>query len=200
MPRNIVSGPELFPLVIQEGLSLERKINSFINEIEEFNGNVFLQKNQNLIDEDLFTLYNFEDYIVCVHNTVHELFYEKFKTYLDNNNLYYDNLINLCIMVKDAGEDFRNILRSNLPYIDRYTILDTGSTDNTIQIIKEELTSKRGELYEEPFINFRDSRNRLLDLAGTHCFFNLMLDDVFLDFLNHIFYVQQQTPTPSDFP
>lgn len=180
MTRNIISGPELFPLEIQEGLSLDRKINSFIQEIEEFNGNVFLQKNQNLIDEDFFTLYNFEDYIVCVHNTVHELFFEKFKTYLDGNNLYYDNLINLCIMVKDAGEDFRNILRSNLPYIDRYTILDTGSTDNTVQIIKEELASKRGELYEEPFINFRDSRNRLLDLAETHCFFNLMLDDSYV--------------------
>ena len=70
------------------------------------------------------------------------------------------------MIVKNAGDSFENILNQNLNIIDRWTILDTGSTDNTIDIIKKVLVGKKkGELFEEPFINFRDSRNRCLDLA-----------------------------------
>lgn len=98
----------------------------------------------------------------------------------DTKILCYDNLINLCIMVKNAGDDFRRILTENLPFIDRWTILDTGSTDNTIQIINEVLSSKPGSLYCESFINFRDSRNRLFELAGEQCVFNIMLDDTYV--------------------
>jgi tetratricopeptide (TPR) repeat protein len=83
-------------------------------------------------------------------------------------------------MVKDAGDDFRQVLRDNIPFIDHWTILDTGSTDNTVSIIKEELGDIPGQLYQEPFINFRDSRNRLLELAGTKFAFNIMLDDTYV--------------------
>jgi predicted O-methyltransferase YrrM len=96
-------------------------------------------------------------------------------------------------MVKNAGPQFREMLQENLQFIDKWTILDTGSTDETIQIIKEVLVDKKeGTLYEEPFINFRDSRNRLLDLAGSSCKYNLMLDDTYIikgdlrSFLNEV--------------
>jgi glycosyltransferase involved in cell wall biosynthesis len=92
----------------------------------------------------------------------------------------YDNLIHLLIMVKDAGEGFKEILRQNLPYVDYWTFLDTGSTDGTVATIEEVMKSKPGKLYQEPFINFRDSRNRLLDLAGEKCVFNVMLDDTYV--------------------
>ena len=111
-----------------------------------------------------------------------EEFYKAFHTYLDvsANVLAYDNLIHLCIMVKDAGPLFERVLRENLPYIDRWTVLDTGSTDGTQEVVRRILgSSKKGRLVEEPFINFRDSRNRCLDLAGTSCKFNLMLDDTY---------------------
>jgi predicted O-methyltransferase YrrM len=99
----------------------------------------------------------------------------------DTYILTYDNLINLCIMVKNAGPQFEKMLTDNLHIIDRWTILDTGSTDDTINIINKVLVGKKdGRLYEEPFINFRDSRNRLLDLAGTSCKFNIMLDDTYV--------------------
>lgn len=95
--------------------------------------------------------------------------------------LNYDNLINLCIMVKNAGPQFEDMLIKNLSIIDRWTILDTGSTDETINIINKVLVGKKnGHLYQEPFINFRESRNRLLDLAGTSCKFNIMLDDTYV--------------------
>jgi hypothetical protein len=38
---------------------------------------------------------------------------------------------------------------------------------------------KKGVLVEETFINFRDSRNRCLDLAGANCKYTLMLDDTY---------------------
>lgn len=109
--------------------------------------------------------------------------YEKvFEFFMEQNQIVnYDNLINLCVMVKNGGEQFKNFLKENLNYIDEWTILDTGSTDNTIDYIKEILVGKKkGNLYMEPFINFRDSRNRLLDLAGTQCKFNIMLDDTYI--------------------
>ena len=117
----------------------------------------------------------------------------KFNINSNNNEFSWDNLIHLVIMVKDAGDDFKNVLESNIPHVDRLTVLDTGSTDNTVSIVKEILSTKiRGELYEEPFINFRESRNRALDLAGDVCKYTLMLDDTYVitgdikSFLNEI--------------
>jgi len=108
-------------------------------------------------------------------------FYEDFWYYLDEqNNFKYDNLIHLCIMVKNGGELFEKVLTENLSIIDRWTILDTGSTDGTQDIIRKVLKNKKGKLYEEPFINFRESRNKCLDLAGNCCKYILMLDDTYV--------------------
>jgi tetratricopeptide (TPR) repeat protein len=94
-------------------------------------------------------------------------------------------------MVKNGGAQFENMLIKNLNIIDRWTILDTGSTDETLEIINRVLVGKKkGNLYQEPFLNFKDSRNRCLDLAGTNCKFTCMLDDTYIiedelrDFLN----------------
>ena len=107
-------------------------------------------------------------------------FCNAFYYFLHGNVLKYDNLINLCIMVKNGGEQFEQMLNKNLHLVDRWTILDTGSTDGTLDIIKKVLVGKKkGNLYREPFINFRDSRNRLLELAGQDCKFTLMLDDTY---------------------
>lgn len=121
----------------------------------------------------------------------YNVFIDNFKYFIDNSNLNYDNLINLCIMVKNGGAQFENMLIKNLNIIDRWTILDTGSTDETFEIINRVLVGKKkGNLYQEPFLNFKDSRNRCLDLAGTNCKFTCMLDDTYIiedelrDFLN----------------
>jgi len=136
------------------------------------------------------------NFYVHLNESKIEAFKENFKYYFEENSrtvLNYDNLIHLCIMVKNAGPQFEEMLTANLSIIDRWTILDTGSTDNTIDIINKVLVGKkRGELFQEPFINFKDSRNRCLDLAGTSCKFILMLDDTyviegkFMDFLNTV--------------
>jgi predicted O-methyltransferase YrrM len=109
-----------------------------------------------------------------------ELFNLKYHWHIDGNMLTFDNLIHLVMIVKNAGSGFREILEKNIPYIDRWTILDTGSTDDTVKIIQETLSPKvRGELYQEPFIDFGTSRNRVLELAGQVCKYALMLDDTY---------------------
>jgi FkbM family methyltransferase len=129
------------------------------------------------------------DIIIYVSSFYSAFFYAYFSSRgyigspMDENAyiLTYDNLINLCIMVKNAGPQFEKMLIDNLPIIDRWTILDTGSTDETINIINKVLVGKKnGNLYQETFINFRDSRNRLLDLADTSCKYNIMLDDTYV--------------------
>ena len=45
--------------------------------------------------------------------------------------------VTLCMIVKDEEHIIRDCLSSIAPYIDRYDISDTGSTDRTKEIIKE---------------------------------------------------------------
>jgi predicted O-methyltransferase YrrM len=134
------------------------------------------------------------NYVLYVPDRLHDSFLSKFHYYVVNNNtedskitnnepikFHYDNLIHLCVMVKNGGNDFKEMLIKNLPIIDRWTILDTGSTDDTIKNINEVLVGKKkGNLYQEAFINFRESRNRCLELAGYNCKFKLMLDDTYV--------------------
>ena len=110
-----------------------------------------------------------------------DLFFEHFKHYkFEDGVLYFDNLVCLCMIVKNAGPGFEKVLESNKPSFDKWCILDTGSTDGTQDVIKRVLSDKKGQLYEEPFVNFKVSRNRCLELAGTSCKFLLTLDDTYV--------------------
>ena len=130
---------------------------------------------------DIYVLSN-TNLNVFIPKIYHQEFYADFKYYIkDENVLDFDNLVNLCIMVKNGGQQFADMLKENMQYIDTWTILDTGSTDNTIDIITQTLVPfKKGSLYQEPFINFRDSRNRLIELAGNACKYLIMLDDTYV--------------------
>jgi hypothetical protein len=87
------------------------------------------------------------------------------------------------MIVKDEAASIRATLESVRSHIDHWSILDTGSTDGTQDIIREVMTGCVGErdvvgaLHEEPFIDFAASRNRVLDLdAVARCFVNEGLD------------------------
>lgn len=93
--------------------------------------------------------------------------------------LDYDNLIHFCMIVKNGGKQLEDMLLCSLPFIDRWTIIDTGSTDETVNIINKVLGCKKGKLYQIPFIDFSTTRNQCLDLAGNTCKYTIMLDDTY---------------------
>ena len=108
-------------------------------------------------------------------------FIKHFGYYLRHEDILdYDNLIHLCMIVKNAGPNFGNILSQNLNIIDRWTIIDTGSTDGTDLVAQTVLKGKKGKIYKEKFIDFGATRNRCLDLAGNVCKFVIMLDDTYV--------------------
>jgi len=135
----------------------------------------------NSVYKNTFKLTN-SDLILYVPDYFIEEFKSEFSYFINEIGEFdYDNLNHLCIMVKNGGPQFEQMLVDNMPFFDRWTILDTGSTDETIDTINRVLVGKKkGKLYQEPFINFRDSRNRCLELAGTSCKFITMLDDTYV--------------------
>jgi hypothetical protein len=193
--KNVFIIKDDYQLKILENINNIHLI-STINDIS-LNKYILLNLNNNEIivnnNKDEYINYIFDKINVKIPIILNKKFIENFNYYLNDNILNYDNLNNMCIMVKNGGPQFEKMLLDNMEHFDRWTILDTGSTDETIQIINKVLVGKKkGNLYQEPFINFRDSRNRLLDLAGTHCKFNTMLDDTYVihgdlrNFLNEV--------------
>lgn len=89
-------------------------------------------------------------------------------------------LLELVMIVKNAENVIVESLLSVKDFIDSFTILDTGSSDKTVELIKETLKDVKGSVYEEPFIDFSTSRNRVLELAGNKCEYTLMLDDTYM--------------------
>jgi len=86
-------------------------------------------------------------------------------------------LLELVMIVKDSGEILRKCLQTNKKYIDYWTIVDTGSTDNTPDIIREELNDIPGQLHFSEFTDFAETRNKAFDLAKKHCKYMIVLDD-----------------------
>lgn len=84
------------------------------------------------------------------------------------------------MIVKNGADTIVPVLQAIAPHIDHWTILDTGSTDNTVDLITSTLADVSGNLHQEPFVDFKVSRNRVLDLAGTRCRYTIMLDDSYV--------------------
>jgi tetratricopeptide (TPR) repeat protein len=83
-------------------------------------------------------------------------------------------LLGLVMIVRNEVKRISTVLASYRPYIDAWTILDTGSTDGTQDLIQRELAGITGTLHEEPFVDFATSRNRALELHGTTTMFSIM--------------------------
>src|SRR3990167_2495341 len=88
--------------------------------------------------------------------------------------------LKLVMIVRDCQDVICDTLKAAKPYIDEWTILDTGSQDNTRSLIQEILKDIPGSLFQEPFVDFSTSRNRALDLAGISCEYIIMLDDSYV--------------------
>lgn len=118
---------------------------------------------------------------------VHKNLNDNYSCYLriKDGVILLDNLIHITFMIKNSGDIIRTVLLENLKIADQMTILDTGSTDNTLDIVYEIAAKEpnRIKIYQEPFIDFSTSRNRLMDLAEEEkrkCVFHIMLDDTYV--------------------
>jgi predicted O-methyltransferase YrrM len=181
-------------IIYIENLEEETELINYLNQINSNKWIIICNYKFYIDDCSILNLSDTNIYIY-INNNLKDNFNKSFHYYVDEkeDKLNFNNLTNLCIMVKNGGPQFEQMLIDNLPIIDEWTILDTGSTDDTIDIIKRVLVGKKyGNLYEEPFINFRDSRNRLIELAGDECKYKLMLDDTYIikgdlrSFLNEV--------------
>lgn len=76
-----------------------------------------------------------------------------------------EQAICLAMIVRNEAAVIRRCLRSVRPYITHWAIVDTGSTDDTIRIIGEELKGLPGQLIREHWVDFSTNRNQSLDLA-----------------------------------
>ena len=98
-----------------------------------------------------------------------------------------NNSICLNMIVKNESKIIKRLLKNVLPIIDTYCICDTGSTDNTIQIIKEFFNKNKidGKIIEEPFKNFCYNRNHSLNACYGMSDYILLLDaDMILNIKN----------------
>ena len=84
----------------------------------------------------------------------------------------------LNMIVRNESKIITRLFDSVLPVIDSYCICDTGSTDNTIDMIKSYFESKNinGEIFTEPFKNFGYNRNLALQRAKKWGDYILLLD------------------------
>lgn len=76
---------------------------------------------------------------------------------------------NICLnmIVKNETKVLPRLFRSIKDVIDSYVIVDTGSTDDTIALIRREMSEYgiEGEVHERPWVNFGVNRQQALDLA-----------------------------------
>lgn len=88
-----------------------------------------------------------------------------------NNILDFEKIPKLCLnmIVKNESSVISKTLNCLCDYldIDYWVISDTGSTDNTIQIIKDFFESRNipGEIHENEWKNFEYNRNKALELC-----------------------------------
>ena len=91
----------------------------------------------------------------------------------------------LNMIVKNESSVIRRCLDSAVPIIDYWVIVDTGSSDNTQQIIQDHMRERGipGELHERPWKNFCHNRNEALELARDKADFVFFLDaDEFISY------------------
>ena len=112
--------------------------------------------------------------------------YAQLETLSLHNLLNLSNLpetkkgVSLCLnmIVRNESKIIKRLLTSVLPIIDTYVICDTGSTDDTVSIIKDFFNSRgiSGEVIYEPFKNFGYNRTYALKAARGKATYALLLD------------------------
>lgn len=86
--------------------------------------------------------------------------------------------LGLCMIVKNESHIIHEVLECTKNLIDTWCIVDTGSTDNTIQIIKNfyDIHNIDGKLHQREWKGFGDSRSEALKLCDGEMDYILMID------------------------
>jgi hypothetical protein len=84
--------------------------------------------------------------------------------------------LGLTMIVKDEAGTMGETVSSAAPHIDYWTIMDTGSTDGTQDVIRGNLTDVPGQLVERPFVDFATTRNDALKAHGARTAYTFMPD------------------------
>ncbi len=82
----------------------------------------------------------------------------------------------LSMIVKNESAVIERCLRSVKPFVHAWAICDTGSTDNTKDIVREFMADLPGELIERPWVDFSTNRNQALELARKYGDYALIID------------------------
>jgi glycosyltransferase involved in cell wall biosynthesis len=86
--------------------------------------------------------------------------------------------IGLCMIVKDESHIIHESLEATLPFIDTFSILDTGSTDNTVQIIRDFYAKHniQGKVTEGDWKGFGKSRSESMLLCDDLMDYIIVMD------------------------
>lgn len=86
--------------------------------------------------------------------------------------------IGLAMIVRNEAHVIVRCLQSVAPILDYWTIVDTGSTDGTQQLIRDTMATLGipGELHERPWQDFGSNRSECLTLARPHADYSLVID------------------------
>ena len=77
--------------------------------------------------------------------------------------------MHLVLICRNESARIGRTIESALPLIDSYTILDTGSTDNTIEVVRRMAGNLPGQIVSAPWTDsFSDARNRAFDAARAY--------------------------------
>jgi tetratricopeptide (TPR) repeat protein len=98
------------------------------------------------------------------------------KTGVMNKKMNKKKTICLCAIVRQEAKVIARLINSCKSFIDYYVIVDTGSTDETIKIIKKEMGDIPGEIHSRPWVNFGHNRTELMELAFGKADYLLLAD------------------------
>lgn len=86
--------------------------------------------------------------------------------------------VGLCMIVKNESHIIHESLGCTLPLVDTYCIVDTGSTDNTVDIIKNFYANHgiHGEVHSRPWKDFGTNRSEALELCNGKMEYILVID------------------------
>ena len=83
----------------------------------------------------------------------------------------------LAMILKNEGHIIKRCLDSAKPFIDSYFVIDTGSTDDTLEVVARELEDLPGVIKSEEWINFGANRSSLVKQAREQGYDYLLLAD-----------------------